>query len=80
MENQGIVIKQPSSDETDEDLEIDEDMQTDEESEAPRYQFGFRGLSAYRNITDSDRATIGTMIGPLKWTLPLWAVNMDSED
>ena len=79
-ENQGIVIKQPNVHETDEDLETDEGMETDEESEAPCYQFGFRGLNAYRNITDSDRATIGTMIGPSKRTLPLWAVNMDSED
>ena len=60
-ENQGINIKQPSSQETD---EIDEDL------EAPRYQFGFRGLSAYRNITDSDKATIQRMIGHSKRTLP----------
>jgi len=60
-ENQGINIKQPSSRATE---EIDEDL------EAPRYQFGFRGLSAYRNITDSDRATIRRMIGHSKRTLP----------
>jgi hypothetical protein len=60
-ENQGINIKQPSSQETD---EIDEDL------EAPRYQFGFRGLGAYRNITDSDKAIIRRMIGRSKRTLP----------
>ena len=77
MENQGIVIREPSSP----DFELEDDDQlTDEDLEvAPRYQFGFRGLSAYRNITDLDRAMIRKMISRTKgfWTGNMgmdWAV------
>jgi len=77
VENQGIVIREPSLP----DLELEDDNQpTDEDLEvAPRYQFGLRGLSAYRNITDSDRVTIRKMISHTKgfWTGNMgmdWAV------
>jgi hypothetical protein len=52
-ENEGIVVMKPSS-YTLQNKKIDE--------EAPRYQINFRGLSAYRNITDAVRLLIQVMI------------------
>jgi hypothetical protein len=52
-ENQGITVTEPSS----------HDLQTQEkDEEAPRYQIDFRGLSAYRNITDPVRIAIRAII------------------
>jgi hypothetical protein len=51
--NQGITVTQPSS----HDFRIQK-----KDEEAPRYQIDFRGLSAYRNITDSVRTAIQAMI------------------
>jgi len=76
-ESQGIVIREPSLP----DLELEDgDQLTDEDLEvAPWYQFGLHGLSAYRNITVSDRVTIQKMISHTKgfWTGNMgmdWAV------
>jgi len=55
-ENEGITVGVQNS--------HDLRNQTDDE-EAPRYQIDFRGLGAYRNISDSEvlRTSIGRMIG-----------------
>lgn len=57
-ENQGISVTLPSS--------YDLRRQISNDSEAPRYQIDFCGLSAYRNIGDTTRTLIRTMMNHSK--------------
>jgi hypothetical protein len=55
--NQGIAVTEPNP------HDLRNQMQ---DEEAPRYQIDFRGLSAYRNITDPVRTSIRAMINHSK--------------
>jgi len=52
-ENQGITVMQPSQHDF---------RRPSRDEEAPHYQIDFRGLSAYRNMTDEIRIAIRVMI------------------
>jgi hypothetical protein len=59
-ENQGLTVTQPSQNNL---------RQKKIDVEAPRYQINFRGLAAYRNITDDVENVIQMMINHLKTAL-----------